>query len=286
MAWNAVSLLWTEAPGAGREETNKLLTVVVMGAVIAATPWRPRSALVLLGAWAARSPSSPPSTLRLRALLASGDLAARGPLPGPDRLPQRQRRARRDGVLAAARAVGATGHAGARCASPPCPPPSWRCCGRCCPRAAGRCSPAAAAAGSSSPSPRSAGASCRGWRGRRRAAAVRAVAVRRLHAAREAAPDRRRGRRGRLRAWRWPACSRSAPRTRWSGSRVARRPRRGRWRALRRAAVAACLLVVLAGAVAAAASYERISDSLENRWTPSPPTRRSRTRRPARGSGR
>ena len=53
MAWNAVSLLWTEAPGAGREETNKLLTVVVMGAVIAATPWRPRSALVLLGAWAA-----------------------------------------------------------------------------------------------------------------------------------------------------------------------------------------------------------------------------------------
>jgi tetratricopeptide (TPR) repeat protein len=33
----------------------------------------------------------------------------------------------------------------------------------------------------------------------------------------------------------------------------------------RRAAVAACLLVVLAGAIAAAASYERISDSLENR---------------------
>ena len=52
-AWNAVSLLWTEAPGAGREETNKLLTVVVMGAVIAATPWRPRSAFALLGAWAA-----------------------------------------------------------------------------------------------------------------------------------------------------------------------------------------------------------------------------------------
>jgi O-Antigen ligase len=52
-AWNAVSLLWTEAPGAGREETNKLLTVVMMGAVIAATPWRPRSAFALLGAWAA-----------------------------------------------------------------------------------------------------------------------------------------------------------------------------------------------------------------------------------------
>lgn len=51
-AWNAVSLLWSDAPGAGREETNKLLTVVVMGAVIAATPWRPRSALALLGAWA------------------------------------------------------------------------------------------------------------------------------------------------------------------------------------------------------------------------------------------
>jgi tetratricopeptide (TPR) repeat protein len=51
-AWNAVSLLWSDAPGAGREETNKLLTVVVMGAVIAATPWRPRSAFALLGLWA------------------------------------------------------------------------------------------------------------------------------------------------------------------------------------------------------------------------------------------
>ena len=51
-AWNAVSLLWTDAPGAGREETNKLLTVVVMAAVVTATPWRPRSALALLGAWA------------------------------------------------------------------------------------------------------------------------------------------------------------------------------------------------------------------------------------------
>ena len=52
-AWNAVSLLWSDAPGAGREETNKLLTVAVMGSVVAATPWRPRSALALLGAWAA-----------------------------------------------------------------------------------------------------------------------------------------------------------------------------------------------------------------------------------------
>ncbi len=51
-AWNAISLLWSDAPGAGREETNKLLTIVVMGAVFAATPWRPRSVLVLLGAWA------------------------------------------------------------------------------------------------------------------------------------------------------------------------------------------------------------------------------------------
>ena len=52
-AWNAVSLLWTDAPGAGREETSKLLVVVLMAAAIAATPWRPRSAVVLLGAWAA-----------------------------------------------------------------------------------------------------------------------------------------------------------------------------------------------------------------------------------------
>jgi tetratricopeptide (TPR) repeat protein len=53
VAWNAVSLLWSDAPGAGREETNKLVVVVVMGAVLAATPWRPRSATALLGAWAA-----------------------------------------------------------------------------------------------------------------------------------------------------------------------------------------------------------------------------------------
>jgi hypothetical protein len=52
-AWNAISLIWSDGPGAGREETNKLLTVVMMGAVMAATPWRPRSATVLLGLWAA-----------------------------------------------------------------------------------------------------------------------------------------------------------------------------------------------------------------------------------------
>jgi tetratricopeptide (TPR) repeat protein len=52
-AWNALSLVWSDGPGAGREETNKLLTVVLMGAVMAATPWRPRSATALLGVWAA-----------------------------------------------------------------------------------------------------------------------------------------------------------------------------------------------------------------------------------------
>jgi tetratricopeptide (TPR) repeat protein len=64
-AWNGLSLLWSEAPGAGREETNKLLTVVVMGAVIAATPWRPRSALALMSTWAGAI-----------AVLAAVDLAA------------------------------------------------------------------------------------------------------------------------------------------------------------------------------------------------------------------
>lgn len=52
-AWNGVSLLWSGAPGAGREATNELVTVVVMGAVVAATPWRPASALALLGLWSA-----------------------------------------------------------------------------------------------------------------------------------------------------------------------------------------------------------------------------------------
>jgi tetratricopeptide (TPR) repeat protein len=52
-AWNAISLIWSDGPGAGREETNKLLTVVMMGAVMAATPWRPRSVTALLGVWSA-----------------------------------------------------------------------------------------------------------------------------------------------------------------------------------------------------------------------------------------
>ena len=52
-AWNAISLLWSPAPGAGREATNELLTVVVMGAVMAATPWTGRSVLAALGVWAA-----------------------------------------------------------------------------------------------------------------------------------------------------------------------------------------------------------------------------------------
>jgi tetratricopeptide (TPR) repeat protein len=51
--WNAISLLWSPAPGAGREATNELLTAVVIGAVMTATPWRGRSVLVLLGLWSA-----------------------------------------------------------------------------------------------------------------------------------------------------------------------------------------------------------------------------------------
>jgi hypothetical protein len=50
-AWNALSLLWSDAPGAGREETNKLLVVLVMAVLMWATPWSLRSVWVLLGAW-------------------------------------------------------------------------------------------------------------------------------------------------------------------------------------------------------------------------------------------
>ena len=52
VAWNAISLLWSDAPGAGREETNKLLVVLVMAVLMWATPWGPRSVWILLGAWA------------------------------------------------------------------------------------------------------------------------------------------------------------------------------------------------------------------------------------------
>ena len=52
-AWNALSLLWTDAPDNGWESVNELLAVIVMGAVIALTPWRPRSATALVVLWAA-----------------------------------------------------------------------------------------------------------------------------------------------------------------------------------------------------------------------------------------
>jgi tetratricopeptide (TPR) repeat protein len=50
-AWNGLSVAWTGAPDAGWESTNELLAVIVMGAVMVATPWRPRSALALLVLW-------------------------------------------------------------------------------------------------------------------------------------------------------------------------------------------------------------------------------------------
>jgi O-antigen ligase/polysaccharide polymerase Wzy-like membrane protein len=52
-AWNAVSVAWTGAPDTGWESTNELLAIVVMGAVMAATPWGSRSVLALLALWAA-----------------------------------------------------------------------------------------------------------------------------------------------------------------------------------------------------------------------------------------
>jgi hypothetical protein len=50
-AWNGLSVAWTGAPDTGWESTNELLAVIVMGAVIVVTPWRPRSALALLVLW-------------------------------------------------------------------------------------------------------------------------------------------------------------------------------------------------------------------------------------------
>ena len=51
-AWNALSVAWVGAPDTGWESTNELLAVVLMGAVMAATPWRPRSVMALLVLWA------------------------------------------------------------------------------------------------------------------------------------------------------------------------------------------------------------------------------------------
>jgi hypothetical protein len=52
-AWNGISLVWTAAPDSGWDSTNELLTVVLMGAVVVATPWRTPSATALVVAWAA-----------------------------------------------------------------------------------------------------------------------------------------------------------------------------------------------------------------------------------------
>jgi hypothetical protein len=52
-AWNGLSVAWTSAPDSGWEGTNELLTVTVMGMVMAFTPWRPRSVTGLMALWAA-----------------------------------------------------------------------------------------------------------------------------------------------------------------------------------------------------------------------------------------
>ena len=50
-AWNALSVAWVGAPDTGLESTNELFAVILMGAVMAATPWRPRSAMAWLVLW-------------------------------------------------------------------------------------------------------------------------------------------------------------------------------------------------------------------------------------------
>jgi hypothetical protein len=52
-AWNGLSIAWSSAPDHGWESTNALLTMVVMGFVLALTPWRAGSLMLLLGLWAA-----------------------------------------------------------------------------------------------------------------------------------------------------------------------------------------------------------------------------------------
>jgi tetratricopeptide (TPR) repeat protein len=51
-AWNGISMLWSGAPDTGWENSNELLAATVMGAVVVATPWRPRSAVAVLALWA------------------------------------------------------------------------------------------------------------------------------------------------------------------------------------------------------------------------------------------
>ena len=50
--WNGISVAWSGAPDAGFEGTNELVAIVLMGAVMAFTPWRMRSLLPLLVVWA------------------------------------------------------------------------------------------------------------------------------------------------------------------------------------------------------------------------------------------
>lgn len=52
-AWNAISIAWADTPDIGWESTNELLAITLMGAVMVATPWRPRGAVALLALWAA-----------------------------------------------------------------------------------------------------------------------------------------------------------------------------------------------------------------------------------------
>jgi tetratricopeptide (TPR) repeat protein len=74
-AWNALSISWTGAPDIGWEATNELLAVTVMGAVMAFTPWGPRSATALVALWGAAMAVI--ATVDLVTFAASSDPGAR-----------------------------------------------------------------------------------------------------------------------------------------------------------------------------------------------------------------
>jgi O-Antigen ligase len=51
-ALSGLSMLWVDSPAAGWQATDKLLAILSVAVLISLAPWRPRSALVLVGAWA------------------------------------------------------------------------------------------------------------------------------------------------------------------------------------------------------------------------------------------
>jgi hypothetical protein len=52
VAWSFASMLWADSPATAWETSNQLVLLALGAAVMALTPWTPRSAALLLGVWA------------------------------------------------------------------------------------------------------------------------------------------------------------------------------------------------------------------------------------------